>query len=549
LLFLAFERFHIIDFLNPPCYFDSRYNKEKTLIRELTLYKTLKNAFIGLNTRYKLANGKTARRVYLDSGASTLMMKPANDAVQSYLAHYANTHTTVHTSAKITSTTMTWAYNRVLDFVGADRNEYLCAFLGSGTTAAANRVADGLANLRPEKDVVLISSMEHHSNDLSHRAYSKTVEHIPLTGSGLLSGQVCIEGLKKLLEQYKNRVNYVAITGVSNVTGIINPIQEIAELVHRYDAYLVVDGAQMVAHMPVAMNTTDIDFFLFSGHKIYAPGSPGVLIGKRSIVDAMKPFQFGGGMVESVSKWGYVLSDDPLEREHAGTPNIPGAITLACALESLSRVGMQTIFEKERELIQYTLKKLETCRTSIIYGEQQSLRVASIAFNLKGIGHGLVAAILNDYHGIAVRNQCFCAHPYVQEMLIEEIEELACEDLDNDALEELIQDHRGMVRASFGLYTTEEDINALVNALINIEDNIDTYKTHYDKKKDGSYSHKTFGSDTQQYFSIVDELEKCLLNDAEQKIHSNSENLGKDKEDKEGKKDEKYKPHIKGVTV
>ena len=438
------------------------------------------------------------------------MMKPANDAVQSYLAHYANTHTTVHTSAKITSSTITWAHNRVLEFVGADNNEYLCTFIGNGTTAAANRVAEGLSTLRPEKDVVLISSMEHHSNDLPHRAYSKTVAHIPLTGSGQLSGQVCIKSLEELLEQHKNKVNYVAITGVSNVTGIINPIQEIATLVHRYDAYLIVDGAQMVAHVPVDINSSDIDFFLFSGHKVYAPGSPGVLIGKRSIISAMQPSQFGGGMVGSVSKWGYVLSENPLEREYAGTPNIPGAITLACVLESLSRAGMQTIFEQERDLVKNALEKLSTCRTIIIYGEQKSQRVASIAFNLKGIGHSLVAAILNDYHGIAVRNQCFCAHPYVQEMLTEEFEELACENLDNDALEELIQDRRGMVRASFGLYTTEEDINELTSALIDIEDNIDTYCEHYIKQKDGSYTHKTFDSAGKQSFNILDELDKAL---------------------------------------
>jgi len=476
------------------------------------LYKTLKTAFIGLNTHYKLANGQTVRRIYLDSGASTLMMKPAHDAVQSYLAHYANTHTTVHTSGKITSATMTWAHNRVLEFVGADNSEYLCTFIGNGTTAAANRVAEGLSTLRPEKNVVLISSMEHHSNDLPHRAHSKTVAHIPLTGTGQLSGQVCIKGLEELLEQHKNKVNYVALTAVSNVTGIINPIQEIATLVHRYDAYLVVDGAQMVAHAPIDLNSAGIDFFLFSGHKVYAPGSPGVLIGKRSIINHMQPSQFGGGMVESVSKWGYVLSDDPLEREHAGTPNIPGAITLACVLESLSRVGMQTIFEQERELISDALEKLSSCPTIIIYGEQHSQRVASIAFNLKGIGHSLVAAILNDYHGIAVRNQCFCAHPYVQEMLTEEFEELACENLENDALEELIQDRRGMVRASFGLYTTKEDIHELTNALIDIEDNIETYREYYNKQKDGSYTHKTFDSLAEQSFNILYELDKALKN-------------------------------------
>lgn len=478
------------------------------------MYKQLKKAFIGLDTHYQLANGKAARRIYLDSGASSLMMKPANDAVQSYLNHYANTHTTVHTSAKITSTTFQWAHQRVLNFIGANAENYLCSFIGNGATAAANRVATGLTALRPERDTVLISSMEHHSNDLPHRIHAKTVEHIPLEGKGQLSGQISLEALENLLETYKDRVNYIAITGVSNVTGILNPIQKIAALAHRYDAYLVVDGAQMVAHAPLDMQSTDIDFLLFSGHKVYAPGSPGVLVGKRSLIEAMPPIQFGGGMVESVSKWGFNFTDDLLEREQAGTPNIPGAIMLACSLECLAIIGMDEIYKKERALVDWSIEQLSKCKTIIIYGEQKkSPRVASIAFNLKGIGHSLVAAILNDYYGIAVRNQCFCAHPYIQEMLSEEFEELACENLDNDALEELIKDRRGMVRASFGLYTTEEDISALVDALIDIEDKIDGYRQHYTKHSDGSYFHKSFDSEANQSFNILDELTKSTTMD------------------------------------
>ena len=475
------------------------------------MYQTLKNAFIGLDTYYQVASGETLRRIYLDSGASTLMMKPPNDAVQLMLNHYANTHTTVHTSAKITTSAFNWAHERVLEFVGANKDEYMCSFIGNGVTAAANRVAAGLAMLRPEKNVVLISSMEHHSNDLPHRQHTQIVEHIALTGSGQQSGQICLEHLETLLKTHQGKVSYVAITGVSNVTGIINPLQEIARLVHKYDAYLVVDGAQMAAHVPVYVTRDDVDFFLFSGHKVYAPGSPGVLVGRTSLINAMSPHQLGGGMVKTVSKWGYTLVDDLIEREQAGTPNITGAILLACALECLSRAGMEKVYQEELALVQWAIEQLNTCQTIFIYGDlNTSQRVASIVFNLDGIGHGLVAAILNDYFGIAVRNQCFCAHPYVQELLTEEFEALANETMDNETLEATVQDRRGMVRVSFGLYTTKGDIIALVKALKDIEKNIDFYRQHYIRHQDGSYSHKTFDSQAVQNFSLTALLDQLI---------------------------------------
>lgn len=467
----------------------------------------LKQAFIGLDTHYPLADGRNARRIYLDSAASSLMLKPASDTVQEYLRHYANTHTSVHTSAHITSKTIAWAHQQVLDFVCASPKEYISAFLGSGTTAVANRIATGLTTLRPQKDVVLISSMEHHSNDLPHRVHAQKIEHIPLHGEGQNSGQISLQGLEKLLQQYQERVNYVAVSGVSNVTGIINPLQKIAELSHRFDALLVVDGAQMVAHMPININQLDIDCFMFSGHKVYAPGSPGVLVAKSELIKALQPTQYGGGMVGKVSKWNFNIHTDLIEREQAGTPNIPGAIALACVLKYLDRLGMDTVYAQETELTQWTLEQLATCRSITIYGEHKNLsRIASIAFNLKNIGHGLVAAILNDYHGIAVRNECFCAHPYVHELLKEDFEELASIELDNAAMEKLFQDRRGMVRVSFGLYTTKDDIQALVLGLKDVEDNIATYKTYYALQEDGSYRHKTFHPEIDQLFDIEHEL-------------------------------------------
>ena len=475
------------------------------------LLPKLKTAFIGLDTCYPLADGRRQRRIYLDSSASTLMLRPALDTARRYLHHYANTHTTVHTSARITARAMAWAYATTLDFLGAGRGRYLATFLGSGATAAINRAAAGLAQLRPEREVVLVSAMEHHSNDLPHRRHHKTVEHIPLVGEGPRSGVIDLDALAALLKRHGQRVNYVAVTGVSNVTGLLNPLAEIASLAHAHGAYLLVDGAQMSAHAPARLGERDIDLYAFSGHKIYAPGAPGVLVAKREIVEAMTPHELGGGMVSAVSQWGFDLAADPQEREQAGTPNIPGAITLACALATLKQVGMDRIFEQEQALVAQAMEALRHCPGLTLYGEAgEAPRVGSLAFNLDGIGHGLVAAILNDYHGIAVRNECFCAHPYVQEMLKEEFAALDIDGLSNEEVNRLFQDRRGMVRASFGLYTTQEEISALATALTDIATHIDRYRPLYQGCGDGSYRHRDFHPEEEGLFDIEQALAEQL---------------------------------------
>ena len=440
------------------------------------------------------------------------MMQPALVTATGYLQHYANTHTTVHTSAKITSTVMQWAHERIVTFLHADPVKYASILTGSGTTAAVNRIARGMAALRPERDVVLVSMMEHHSNDLPHRQHAAIVEHIPLQAEGTYAGEVDLKALESLLEQYRGRVNYVAVTGVSNVTGIINPINRIAELVHRYDTYLLVDGAQTVAHMPVYLERDDIDLFVFSGHKIYAPGSPGVLVGKRSLLSSFEPGQLGGGMVSAVTRFSYLLEEDLQEREEAGTPNIFGSVILACVLEVLEQVGMENIFQQEQSLVELAIRNLSDCPDLKIYGDIDSTcRVGSIAFNITGMDHGLVAALLNDYYGIAVRNECFCAHPYVKEMLKEELFSL---DIEADTDEEelfLVNLKRGMVRASFGLYTTPEDISALADALRDMVDKHDHYIALYEPQQDGSYRHKHFRPAVETLFDIRQAVRRSYL--------------------------------------
>mgnify|MGYP002631701751 CR=1 FL=1 len=494
-------------------------NNIKTSIEILN---KIKSNFIGLDTTYTLANGEKTKRVYLDSTASTLMMGAAHDAIEAFYDHYANTHSLLHFSAKISTEEYSWAHNRILTFLGADPEKYACFFTGSGTTGGVNRLARIFRDYRPERDTVLVSLMEHHSNDLPHRKHSGRVIHLPLDMRDTRPGCINLESVERELIKHKDRINYIAVTAVSNVTGIINPIYEIAELAHKYDALILVDGAQAVAHLPVKLYGhlnpgRNIDAFVFSGHKTYVPGSPGVVVCRKDILSAIEPEEVGGGMVDRVYVDRYTVKEAFPDREEAGTPNIPGAIGLAAAIEVMDQIGMDVIFEEETAFIHMALDKMKNVPEIQIYGETDCSiceRAASISFNIKGLDHGLVAAALNDYYNIAVRNECFCAHPYVKEMIMDDLLE-AADDFDIDKLDpEFILQKQGMVRASFGLYSTESDIDALVFALEDITLKKEDYKSLYVAASAGNYIHKTFRPDSRDRFSIRNFVADYLHEDA-----------------------------------
>lgn len=479
--------------------------------------KNIQSDFIGLNTLYTRADGKKTKRIYLDSTASTLMMGAAYNAIESFYEHYANTHSLLHFSAKIATQNYYWAHDRILSFLKTDAEKYACFFTGSGTTAGINRMARVFRDFQPDRDVVLVSLMEHHSNDLPHRKHAGKVVHIPLDDHEGQPGCINMEILKEKLEQYKDRINYIAMTGVSNVTGIINPIYDIAELAHQYGALILVDGAQMAAHIPVQISghsnpLRNIDAFVFSGHKTYVPGSPGVVICRKDILLSMEPEEVGGGMVDQVHVDRYTISDKFPDREEAGTPNIPGAIGLAAAIDVLDKIGMEFIYEEETALINNALEQIKQIENVIIYGTTNCKtcpRAASISFNIRGLDHGLVAAILNDYHNIAVRNACFCAHPYVKEMIIEEV--LGSEiDLNEVDFNDELKIKAGMVRASFGIYSTQDDVAALVTALKDIVDRRAEYSQLYFLDKAGNYCHKTFKPAEDDLFNVESFINEYL---------------------------------------
>ncbi|MEA3286375.1 MAG: aminotransferase class V-fold PLP-dependent enzyme [Candidatus Marinimicrobia bacterium] len=481
------------------------------------LLQKIRSDFIGIDTPYKNVTGKTTPRIYLDSTASSLMLRPAARITDDFLTHYSNTHSKLHHSAHISTAAYDWAHERILSFLGADPDIYTCFFTGAGTTSGINRLARVFRDLQPDKDTAIISIMEHHSNDLPHRKHMRKVIHVPVTG--LNENKMCISlpELESALKKGQGRINYVSITAVSNVTGIINPIHKIARLAHQYGALIMIDGAQSAAHLPTRLFHAEdpeasIDAFVFSGHKTYTPGSPGVVIARMDHLSKIEPEEVGGGMVERVLEKRYQVKSEFPDREEAGTPNIPGAIALATTIEILDRIGMKTLFKEEDEVLTGALTVMGQIPEITVYGgtdTEACPRAASISFNVQGLDHGLVAAILNDYFNIAVRNQCFCAHPYVKEMMSDDLEEVFGIINFGDMSPEFMR-KAGMVRASFGLYSTHQDVEALVAALKDIIKNGDQYAKQYDINSDNDYIHKTYRLQHDEIFDVKRAVDEYL---------------------------------------
>jgi len=359
--------------------------------------------------------------------------------------------------------------------------------------------------------------MEHHANDLPHRKHAGQVLHVPLTGQAPTLGAVDLAKTARLLEQYAGRVNYVAVAAASNVTGIINPVHDIAALAHAHDAEIVVDASQHLAHAALPVSDTGameraLDAVVFSGHKLYAPGSPGVAVVKRTLLENQEPDEVGGGMVDDVYLSGYRISARFPDREEAGTPDIVGAVQLGAVLSVLQRLGMEPVHAAEQTLLRRLLAELSATPGVRVYGDldlERTPRLGTVAFNLAGLEHGLVAAALNDYHNVAVRDGCFCAHPYVRELLKPELWAL---DLDPDADDAAaaLEPWQGMVRASLGLYTSDDDIAALVAGIRDLLARPDHYRALYEPDAAGHFEHRTFKAPAKTLFDPEAELDQAL---------------------------------------
>lgn len=374
--------------------------------------------------------------VYLDNAATTQKPRQVLGAITDYYEKdNANVHRGVHTLAEQATAAYEAARERVCSFIHAASTKEV--LFTRGTTTSLNWVARYAENVLQPGDEVLISVMEHHSNIIPwQEACKKTGAR--LIYAYLKDGMLDLADFRSKLTE---KTRFVALAHVSNVLGVVNPIKEIAELVHQANALLVVDGAQSVPHMKIDVQDLDVDFFAFSGHKMLGPTGIGVLYGKEELLERMSPVEFGGEMIDFVYEQEATWKELPWKFE-AGTPNIAGAIGLAAAIDYLDKIGMETVHQYEQELIAYVFPKLQAVEGLTIYGsEDLTQRSGVISFNLAGLHPHDVATAL-DYEGVAVRAGHHCAQPLLSYLGV-----------------------AATVRASFYLYNTKADCDKLVEAL------------------------------------------------------------------------------------
>ena len=377
--------------------------------------------------------------VYLDNAATTQKPTAVLAALETYYREAnANVHRGVHTLAERATTGYEAAREKVQHFINA--NESAEVLFTRGTTTSLNWVAKsyGEANVR-QGDEILISVMEHHSNLIPWQQLAKktgaALKYIELTEEGMLD-------MESFHAQLSEKTKIVALAHVSNVLGVINPIQDIARLAHARGAVLVVDGAQAVPHMPVDVQELEADFYAFSGHKMVGPTGIGVLYGKRTLLEQMDPVEFGGEMIAVVDEQDSTWKELPWKFE-AGTPNIAGAIGLGAAIDYLSTIGLSTIQEHEKSLMAYLWPKLIAIPGLIVYGPKDiAKRTGIVTFNLDGL-HPHDVATAMDMEGVAIRAGHHCAQPLMRRLSAD-----------------------STARASFYLYNTTADVDKFIEALL-----------------------------------------------------------------------------------
>ena len=458
-----------------------------------------RHLFVGLNAEVPLINGDHKRYINFDNAASTPSLLSVQKAVNDFLNFYSSVHRGTGFKSQLSTYTYEQARHAVLDFIGADPRDHICIFV-KNTTEAINKLAHRFP-FSADRDVVLTSGMEHHSNDLPWRAVAKTI-HVRLTPLGCLD-----EGdFDKKLAYYKDRVALVAITGASNVTGHLNPIHRLAEKAHSTGAQILVDCAQLAPHRKVDMRPVDdpshLDYVTISAHKMYAPFGTGALIGRRETFEKGTPDQRGGGTVAIVTLDDVVWAEPP-DRDEAGSPNTVGAVALAAAINQLEEVGMETVAQHEIELTEYALEKMKSISGLQIFGAncptQDIDRLGVIPIQIEGMSHFLVAAILGQEFGIGVRNGCFCAHPYLLHLL--GLNSAQASAVRTRMMAGDRKDMPGMVRVSFGLYNTLEEIDDLIEALNYISRGM--YRGAYKQDKaTGEYTSQGWSPDFEKYFSF-----------------------------------------------
>ena len=414
----------------------------------------IRDYVVGIDEEMELENGSKKTVTNFDNAATTPALQPVADEVEEELKKYGSIGRGFSPKSDYSTDLYNSTKDKIIEFVGADPETYT-VFYVNNTTDGLNKLASAL--IEKKSDVVLTTRMEHHSNDLPWRE-NGTVIYAEVDDQG----RVMYDEIEKQLKN--NKVKYVSVTAASNVTGYVTDVHRVAKLAHKYGAKIIVDGAQIVAHRKFSMlgETEDenIDFFVFSAHKMYSPYGGGAVVGLREALSGHMPKFYGGGTIHIVGDDWVEYADAPKSYE-AGSPNYPGVIGLGKAIDILEEVGFDNIEAHEKALNQRLVDGLLKMDNVIVYGDSEDLsdRVGVISFNFSDCNSHLLAEQLSQQYAIATRRGAFCANPYVWRLYgltDEEVRNFAeCSDVNTP----------GMIRVSFGIYNTEEEVDYLLKVL------------------------------------------------------------------------------------
>ncbi len=455
-----------------------------------------RSLFVGIDEQVPVVGGGTKRYVNFDNAASTPAMKPVLEAVNELSRWYSNVHRGTGYKSRLSSWAFERSRERVYSFLHASPDSHVVLFTRN-TTESINHLAQRFPFR--DGDIVLTTVMEHHSNELPWRQVA-TVVHVDVLDDGRISE----DDFRRKLQHYRGKIALVAVSGASNVTGYINPVHAFARWAHEAGAKIFVDAAQLAPHRPIDIRPPDdpehFDYVAFSAHKMYAPFGVGVLVGERSIFEEGDPSLVGGGAVDIVTLENAYWTELP-DKEEAGTPDIVGAVALGRVLKFIEETGWEPIIEHESELTAHALRRLSGIPGIRVYGDREPEsargRLGVIPFNVDGVSHAFVSAVLSYEWGIGTRSGCFCAHPYVKSLL--HVGADAARELEQRILHRDRSEIPGTVRASFGIYNTLEEVDTLSRALEAIASG--SYRRDYvlDKER-GEY----FRQDVQ------DRFENCI---------------------------------------
>lgn len=415
-----------------------------------------RDLFVGLDSLVINPKGENVNYINFDNAATTPPFKEVTRVLERYMNYYSSIGRGIGYKAKLSTEIYQESRKRIKKFFNIEENDSYTVIYGMNTTTCINVLASTLIN--DKADIIITTKMEHHSNDLPWRRVG-TVKYVDVDEKGKLK----MDEFETLAQKYQDRLKVIAVSGASNVTGYINDINYVAKVAHKYGAKIVVDGAQLVPHRRVDLKREnldeEIDFLVFSAHKMYAPFGTGVIVGKKQPFEIKDSVMPGGGTIDIVGQ-DKVFWLDPPEKVEGGTQNIVGVLALMISMDEIDKLGLDNMEKQENVLRNYFTDEIKSLQKIKLYYDMNEVnRLAVCSFNVEGVYHDVLAKYLGEDCSIGIRDGCFCAQPYVKRILGIEDTSTFIFVGDNDA------QTPGLVRVSFAPYNTISEVDFCLDCI------------------------------------------------------------------------------------